>query len=311
MKNFYGRFVALFLAGLLTILLAGCGGGNSGGETEPTPAQTGDTTLFPNAQLLASAAEPIPAQTIVLDARTSIDQYNAGHIPGAIFAPPSDFEKDGILLSPAELAEVIAAKGITISSKIIIYDNSSALSGTAGRLFWILEYMGCTDVKILNGGWYQWTQYNPDMVSTAPTTMSPQPVTLHVNDTVEIASKTYVYEHFATSTDAGYILIDMRTNKEYQEGHIPGAINFPYDECFNADKTVLNFKDLKALLVEYGVAVDKEMVVYSNKGYRGCFFYFLCRLMGFSNIVSYIGSSEDWLAANPDAYTLVTGSNPY
>jgi len=136
-------------------------------------------------------------------------------------------------------------------------------------------------------------------------------VTSQINETVEIATKAYVYDHFFTSTDVGYILIDMRTKEEYLGGHIPGAINFPYAECFNADKTVLNFKDLKSLLVSHGIAVDKEMVVYSNKGYRGCFFYFLCRLMGYSNITSYIGSIEDWVAANPDAYPLVTGSSPY
>ena len=317
MKNFHNRWVALLLTALLTALLAGCGGGgNSGGETQPAPVQTGDVTIFPNASLLASMEDLTTTQTIVLDARRSAAEYNAGHIPGAIFAPPSLFERDGVLLLPDEIALILGNLGVTRTSKIIIYDNTTASRGAAGRLFWILEFLGCTDVTVLNGGWDQWKAQDMTL-ATEPTTLPAAVFTPAINPAVEYVTKEYVAEHFLPAPDVGFILIDVRTDEEYQGtllnsadprlGHIPNATNFPYSQCFNPDKSVLNFKDLKNLLESHGITADKEMVAYSTVGHRSGFFYFLCRLMGYTNVSNYVGSIVDWGRADPNLYPMVTG----
>lgn len=326
MKKLHNIWVALFMTTLLIIMMAGCGG-NSGGETEPAPPQTGDLTLFPNKTLLASAANINISQTIVLDARSTESEYNSGHIPGALFVPPTLFESDGNLLPDVEIAEILGSKGIARESKIIIYDNTSASLGAGGRLFWILEYFGCTDVTILNGGWSQWrAQDNPIETTTVleqkftPTTFTPE-----VNTAVVAVTKEYVVEHFFTNPKDGFILLDVRTDEEYngfdkagnlltddpRPGHIVGAINFPYKECFNSDGTVLNFADLKKLLETHGVTLDEDklIVAYSTFGHRSGFFYFLCRLMGYTNVANYIGSINDWGKAGltePDKYPMET-----
>ncbi len=320
MRNFRSCLAALLLSTLLIILLVGCGGGNSGGETTPMPPQTGDLSLFPNNELLVSPAEVDTAQVIVLDARRSDAEYNAGHIPGAILAKPSIFEKDGMLLPPVELATILGNMGISRTSKIVIYDNTSASRGSAGRLFWMLEYLGCTDVTILNGGWDQWKAQDMEW-ETEPATLPPTVFTAEVNPEVKYVTKEYVAEHFLPTPDAGFILIDVRTDEEYQGtqlnstdprlGHIPNAISFPYSKCFNSDKTILNFKDLKLLLENQGISVDKEMVAYSTIGHRSGFFYFLCRLMGYSNVSNYNGSIVDWGKAEPIGdYPMKTGLEP-
>jgi thiosulfate/3-mercaptopyruvate sulfurtransferase len=313
MKNFHSCAV-LLLTVLMTTLLAGCGG-NSGGETTPAPAQTGDTTLFPHAELLVSPTDVDTSQAIVIDARRSDAEYNAGHIPGAIFAPPSLFEKDGVLLPDNDLASILGNLGITRTSKIIIYDNTTASRGATGRLFWILEYLGCTDVRMLNGGWDQWKEYY--VGTTEPTTLTAAEFTAVINPNVKYVTKEFVAEHFLPDPAAGYILVDVRTDDEYQgsqleprSGHIPGAINFPYSKCFNSDKTVLNFKDFKLLLETHGITLDKELVAYSTVGHRSGFFYFLCRLMGYENMSNYVGSIEDWAKSEPTLYPMKLGTEP-
>lgn len=326
MRKIHTVLVALIVTALLTIMLAGCGG-NSGGETIPAPPQTGDLTLFPNKALLSSPTDIIPSQTIVLDARRTESEYNSGHIPGALFVPPSLFERNGNLLPDDEIAQILGSKGITQDSKIIIYDNASASRGSGGRLFWILEYFGCHDVTILNGGWEQWKdQDNPIETTTVleqkftPTTFIPD-----INPAVVAVTKEYVVEHFFTNPDGNFILLDVRTDEEYngysqsgtlltgdpRPGHIVGAINFPYRECFNSDGTVLNFADLKKLLEAHGVLLDSDkfIVAYSTFGHRSGFFYFLCRLMGYTNVANYIGSINDWGKAGltePDKYPMET-----
>jgi thiosulfate/3-mercaptopyruvate sulfurtransferase len=312
--------VLLFTA-LLTTFLAGCGGGNSGGETTAIPPQTGDVAVFPNAPLLASLAEvnSPTTPTIVLDARRSDAEYNAGHIPGAIFAKPSLFENSGVLLPDSELETILGNMGITRTSKIIIYDDTITSRGAAGRLFWILEYLGCTDVTILNGGWDQWeNEKEGTQGTTTATVISPTVFTAQTNPAVKRVDKEYVASQLPPGPN--FILIDVRTDEEYlgtqpdstdpRPGHIPGAINFPYSKCFNSDKTVLNFKDLKLLLEAHGITNDKDLVAYSTVGHRSGFFYFLCRLMGYENISNYVGSIVDWGKADPTLYPMKLGTEP-
>jgi len=302
---------------LLLPLLGGCG--NSGGETTPAPAQTGDVKEFPNAVLLASPEEvDIISQSIVLDARTD-GEYKTGHFPGAISAPPTIFENNRVLLTPPELAEKLGSLGVTRTSKIIIYDNIAKSRGAAGRLFWILESLGCTDVRIFNGGWYRLAKfYESTTVETTLPAVEFIPITDPELTDVKEVTKVFVAEHFLPTPLEDYLLIDVRTDVEYlgselapRTGHIPGAINFPYIKCFNSDKTVLNYTDLKILLEAHGITLNKELVAYSTIGHRSGFFYFLCRLMGYENMSNYVGSIEDWAKAKPESdYPMNTGSAP-
>ena len=40
-------------------------------------------------------------------------------------------------------------------------------------------------------------------------------------------------------TQKGYVILDTRTQEEYDEGHIPGAILIPYDEVMQKAEAVL------------------------------------------------------------------------
>jgi thiosulfate/3-mercaptopyruvate sulfurtransferase len=124
-------------------------------------------------------------------------------------------------------------------------------------------------------------------------------------------------EYVASRLDApDFTLVDVRTDTEFtgaetidasRPGHIPGAISFPYTDCYNSDKTVLNFNDLKQLFESKGITATKEVVAYSTVGKRSSFFYFLSRLMGYTNITNYDGSIKEWSGSDPVLYPMVTG----
>ena len=50
-------------------------------------------------------------------------------------------------------------------------------------------------------------------------------------------------------SESGYIIIDVRTQEEYDEGHIPGAILIPYDEI--ADRAEKELPDKDQLILVY------------------------------------------------------------
>lgn len=318
MGRFQRKLLSFLFAALFTWVFTGCGG--SGGTDSaplppPPPPQTGDTSLFPNAQLLVSVEDLDAPSTIVLDARHSEDAYNAGHIPGAIYAPPILFSVSQVnqMLRPVdELEQVLGDLGITRTSNIIIYDDTTASLGAGGRLFWMLEYLGCTNVSVLNGGWDQWKIQRMPVETIVPAPLPPAVFTALVNDAIYVTK-----EYVASRMDApGFTLVDVRTDDEYQgllpnsdprPGHIPGAISFPYTECYNPDKTVLNFTDLKLLLESKGIITATEVVAYSTVGKRSAFFYFLSRLMGNTNVTNYDGSIVEWGSSDPVLYPMETG----
>ena len=330
MRIFHSYLVSLLLAAFLITQLAGCG--NSDGETTPKPPLTKNPDEFTNAKLLATPLPgyEIPQETIVLDARRKQTDYDAGHIPGAIFAPPSLFETKDELNSDADLASALGKLGINCdSSKILIYDNTTASLGSGGRLFWILEYMGCIDnVTVLNGGWDLWKAQDMPVETVAVIHDPIEPVVfsaanVNPDKVVEFVDKEYVKEHFISTPADGFILIDVRSEKEYigdelngalRPGHIPGAVNLPYTECFNAkDKSILGPDELKSLLATRGITLETnpKIVAYSSIGHRSGFFYFLCRLMGYENVANYTGSIVDWAKAEPAKdYPMDTGIDP-
>ena len=50
-------------------------------------------------------------------------------------------------------------------------------------------------------------------------------------------------------SESGYIIIDVRTQEEYDEGHIPGARLIPYDEI--ADRAEKELPDKDQLILVY------------------------------------------------------------
>ena len=49
-------------------------------------------------------------------------------------------------------------------------------------------------------------------------------------------------------TQSNYIILDTRTQEEYDEGHIPGAILIPYDEILQKAESVLTDKNQLSLV---------------------------------------------------------------
>lgn len=70
--------------------------------------------------------------------------------------------------------------------------------------------------------------------------------------------------------DPGWVIIDGREKKDYDKGHIPGAVNYP-DSIVKTlkhpmDGRVHPAEKVAKLLGEIGVSNDKKVIVYGTKG---------------------------------------------
>ena len=256
---------------------------------------------FPNAKLLVSA-DSVQANIgkknfVIIDARTS--GYEVSHIPGAINIKFSDYYNPGTGLLPVtELNSKLSAAGLKRNTTYVIYDNTTESWGAAGRIFWMLEYLGCSDVHILDGGWDKWIADGRTIESTInslPASKFKASLKASKKATKEKIKKMLGTKNFA--------IIDSRTDEEYngwqlygeaRGGHIPGAIQIPYAWFFNSDKTVLSYSSLKNMFESRGITKKKEVTAYCTVGIRSGFVYFLLRLMGYSKASNYDASIMEW-----------------
>ena len=316
-KKIWLFILSLFFAALV---FTGCGSSTSkkdsdDGDPTPSSVMTGDISLFPNAGLLASAEDLLDDddERVIVDTR-SAEAYAAGHIPDAInlhwdsFAVWDESAPKANLLPVADLAAELGAAGLTRDVKIVFYDDTVSSWGSAGRFFWMLEYLGHTHVQILNGGWDKWAS---DDLPTETTVnhLSAAEFVPDVNISVVVDK-----DHIAGRLGADdFVAVDTRTDEEYigwtlyeetRGGHIPDAVQLPYKWYYNEDKSILSYEDLKDLLESHGVTSDKEVVAYCTAGIRSGFFYFLGRLMGYEQVANYDGSMWDWAAAEASTYPM-------
>jgi 3-mercaptopyruvate sulfurtransferase SseA len=301
--KFRSIFCLLFVLSLAVFLTA-CN--DSSSSSKPTVDPT--TKGYPNGGLLAQASHLTDSDVVILDAR-SADAYNAGHIPKALSMPWQGFSDSQLMLKPvADLETMLGAAGIKRDTWMIIYDDTTASWGAAGRLFWMFEYLGCPNVRILDGGWDKWVA-DGNQPETKIRTRKATDFTAMVNNGI-VTNKQHIADRLNA---ADFALIDTRTDAEFigwqlygeeRGGHITSAAHLPYESYFNVDKTILDYSAMKSLFDSKGVTADKETVAYCTAGIRSAYAYFICRLMGFQRAANYDASIWDWAAADPATYPM-------
>ncbi|NTU83418.1 MAG: sulfurtransferase [Chloroflexales bacterium] len=233
------------------------------------------------------------------------EDYDAGHIPGAIYI---DWLVDIVDLDnpvpvqvapPAQIAAVLGALGIGDDSAIVIYDDWYSMF--AGRLLWVLRYYGFERARILNGGLLRWLADGRALTTEAPAyppavfTPRPQPHLRKEADQVLAALGT------------GTLLIDARNEREFRGeesraargGHIPGAVNVFYQSLLSADDhTYASPDELRARFAAAGVDLagleGREVVAYCNGGVSATPAALALELATGKRAALYDGSWNEW-----------------
>lgn len=101
---------------------------------------------------------------VILDARspeefagTEVRSERGGHIPGAVNLEWRNFVRDGedvpFFRTPAEIAELLAERGITPDKEVVTHCQSNVRGSHA---FFTLRLMGYDSVRAYEGSWFEW-----------------------------------------------------------------------------------------------------------------------------------------------------------
>lgn len=233
------------------------------------------------------------------------NQYKSGHIPGSLYF---DLEKD--LSGPVQehggrhpLPNVelftgkLAMAGIGNDTTVIAYDNGEG--AFAGRLWWLLNYIGHENVYILNGGMKAWLDISGPVTTEIPSYELSEFV-FNVNaDMVATYEEVYTLVH---SKNTSTVLIDSREHKRYtgevepidkKSGHIPGAINKVWIDGLENGR----FKQPEQQKARfYELDPRKQYIVYCGSGITAIPNYLAMKSAGFKNVLLYPGSFSDWIS---------------
>lgn len=123
---------------------------------------------------------------LILDCRfdlTDVDygqrSWQQGHIPGAMYvdleralsAPVTEATGRHPLPQPADFKQSLKQWGLRPDSRVIAYDDGAGMF--AARLWWLLRWLGHTNVRVLDGGWAAWQAAGLDVSTEADFTTDP------------------------------------------------------------------------------------------------------------------------------------------
>lgn len=264
------------------------------------------TSLIDARELESARAAP---DWIVIDCRHDLGDPGAGyrrylqaHIPGAQYAhlqedlsgPPATDHGRHPLPSPARLVEVFSHFGIARERQVVVYDDAGG--SIAGRLWWMLRYMGHTAAAVLDGGWQAWVELG----------LEPESGEMHVAPAVFSGKPDARMLVRLDAVREASLLVDSRDPARYAgeseaidpvAGHIPGARNHFWKRNLDARGRFLPASQLRLQFQQlFGDTAPGAVTFYCGSGVTACHNVLATVAAGLPLPGLYVGSWSEWCA---------------
>jgi thiosulfate/3-mercaptopyruvate sulfurtransferase len=243
------------------------------------------------------------------------DDYLAAHIPGAVY-----FDVDAVsdhsnplphmFPSPTQFGGDVGALGVSNGDTVVIYDAGGWVA--APRAWWMFLSYGHRDVRILNGGLKKWRSEGRAVQAGEVTA---KPATFKASyDARRVRSIEAMIANVASRTEQ---VIDARAADRFEgraaeprpgirSGHIPGALNLPYNDLFDAATgTMKPLEELRKAFAGAGVDTAKPIVTSCGSGVSAAVLTLALYRLGIEDTALYDGSWSEWGKA--DGPPIATG----
>jgi thiosulfate/3-mercaptopyruvate sulfurtransferase len=231
-------------------------------------------------------------------------EYDAGHIPGAVFVPLQDVsapaDPNGLALelpTVEQLKPTLEKFGISNDSRVILYFGKDWVSPTT-RVYFTLDVFGLGGItSILDGGMPAWVAAGQVLSKDVP---SKKQGSIKLDQNQRAVAKADWVKSNLGKNDVK--IIDSRTTEFYdgssagnmpRAGHIKGAKSIPFTSFTDAN---LKFKDdatMRKMFTDAGVKPYDTVVTYCHIGQQGTVDYFAAKKLGYK-VALYDGSYQEW-----------------
>jgi thiosulfate/3-mercaptopyruvate sulfurtransferase len=268
------------------------------------------TTIISTDELSAHLNDP---EWVIVDCRFDLakpdwglSSYREAHIPGAGYAhldrdlagPITPRTGRHPLPDITEMANRLGSWGIGQHIQVVVYDTAGG--AFAGRLWWLLRFLGHPQVAVLDGGFQKWQRESRPVVSgsesRSPASFMPRPDWSMIVSVEEV-------ERFRQDPD--FCLVDARSAERYRgekepidpvAGHIPGAVNRFHGQNLSPEGVFLPPEVLRSEFEALvGSTPPENVIVYCGSGVTSIHHILAMELAGLPGARLYLGSWSEWI----------------
>jgi len=269
------------------------------------------TTLISVSELqaLSNSVVVIDCSADLTNPAAGRQQFEAQHIAGALFA---DINTDLATHDPAlavnggrhplphrdHFAHWLSACGIDANTQVVVYDRQAM--NFCGRLWWMLKWCGHEAAAVLDGGWQAWLAAG-GAVATGPA----KPVAAGAFVLREpLAVLKLTADVSAELGKPTLTILDARSSARFKgetepfdpvAGHIPGALNRPFNSNFTPDGLM---KSPAVLRAEFAALLDgrepASVVHHCGSGISAIPNLLAMEVAGLGRPALYAGSWSEW-----------------
>lgn len=237
------------------------------------------------------------------------EAWRAGHVPGARYVhldrdlsgPVTPATGRHPLPDPAAFARTLSRWGIGPGTRVVAYDDAGG--AIAARLWWLLRWHGHRGAALLDGGFPAWVAAGLPVTSAAPPEPGPAPAARAAAGCMPVIAT----DELAARLQAGTapLVIDARAPARFRgdeepidpvAGHVPGAVNAPFQACLDARGRFRPPGELRALFAPLLAGRPAaEAAVMCGSGVTACHALFAMELAGLPGAALYAGSWSEWI----------------
>ena len=267
------------------------------------------STLISVEQLKAISAVVIDCSADLAKPEAGRAQFEEQHIAGALFA---DINTDLASHNPAlavnggrhplpsreHFALWLSVCGISEHTQVVVYDRQGM--NYCGRLWWMLKWCGHEAVAVLDGGLQAWAGAGGALASGPALPVTQAEFTLRE----PLLVLKHTAEVFAAMGRPAQTLVDSRSAARYKgdtepfdpvAGHIPGALNRPFNTNLNAQGFMKSPAELAAEFTVLLNGRDASSVVHHcGSGISAIPNLLAMEVAGLGSTALYAGSWSEW-----------------
>lgn len=229
-------------------------------------------------------------------------EYQAGHIPGAVFfdiEALSDHTSPLPHMMPRAEAFAVAMRELGVSSDkhLVVYDEGNLFS--APRTWWMLRTFGVEKVSIVAGGLEGWRRDGLPLEQGLPELPEGD-----FDGRVDPLAIKRLTDVLLVSHEGSAQIVDARPAGRFngqvaeprpglRSGHIPGALNVPWTELvINGELKTTD--ELNEIFARQGVDFERPIIASCGSGVTAAVVVLALTTLGVNGVSLYDGSWSEW-----------------